>query len=87
MRVTIFGTGYVGLVTGTCLAEVGNEAKRAGVSVQAFQEWKYVAEQSRIAVDSLVDGLKELNDADFENLGMPPRVSGPRDFAFRRYRR
>src|SRR5687768_4330072 len=24
MRVTVFGTGYVGLVTGTCLAEVGN---------------------------------------------------------------
>jgi UDPglucose 6-dehydrogenase len=25
MRVSVFGTGYVGLVTGTCLAEVGND--------------------------------------------------------------
>lgn len=25
MKVTVFGSGYVGLVTGTCLAEVGNE--------------------------------------------------------------
>ncbi|MCB1736533.1 MAG: UDP-glucose/GDP-mannose dehydrogenase family protein, partial [Gammaproteobacteria bacterium] len=25
MKITIYGSGYVGLVTGTCLAEVGND--------------------------------------------------------------
>ncbi len=25
MRVTVVGTGYVGLVSGTCLADVGND--------------------------------------------------------------
>jgi UDPglucose 6-dehydrogenase len=33
MRVTIFGTGYVGLVTGTCLAEVGNDVVCVDVDV------------------------------------------------------
>lgn len=43
------------------LAEVGDQAKRAGVSVQAFQELRYVAEQNRIPIDALTDGLKEMN--------------------------
>jgi UDPglucose 6-dehydrogenase len=33
MRVIIFGTGYVGLVTGTCLAEVGNDVTCVDVDV------------------------------------------------------
>jgi hypothetical protein len=43
------------------LASIGDEAKRAGLGIKAFQELKYVAEQNRIGVDALVDGIKELN--------------------------
>ena len=67
--------GITGLVTGfvanaavqqvretaRAVAEVGDAAKRAGLDLVAFQELKYVAEQNRIGVDQLVDGIKELN--------------------------
>lgn len=43
------------------VAELGNEAERAGMQVEPFQEWKYVAEQNRIGIDQMVDGFKELN--------------------------
>lgn len=34
MKVTVFGSGYVGLVTGTCLAEVGNEVLCVDINEQ-----------------------------------------------------
>ena len=37
MRVAIFGTGYVGLVTGTCLAEVGHEVVCVDVDAARVQ--------------------------------------------------
>lgn len=43
------------------VATIGNEAKRAGLNTKAFQELSYVAQQNRIEVDALVDGMKELN--------------------------
>lgn len=43
------------------IAQLGDEAKRAGVPLKDFQEWKFVAEQNRIGIDQMVDGLKELN--------------------------
>lgn len=43
------------------IAAVSDEARRAGVSLKVFQEWKFVAEQNRIAVDQMADGLKELS--------------------------
>lgn len=56
-------TAVLGAVrqTAEAVADVGREAKRAGVDVEAFQELKFVAEQNRIGVDALTDGLKELN--------------------------
>ena len=34
MKITVVGTGYVGLVTGTCLAETGNEVLCVDVDVE-----------------------------------------------------
>ncbi|MGR3498772.1 MAG: hypothetical protein ACU0E9_07760 [Limimaricola soesokkakensis] len=47
--------------TTAAIATIGDEARRAGVSVQAFQELKFVGDQNRVGIDALVDGLKELN--------------------------
>ena len=65
-------TSVRGLVQG--IATIGDEAKRAGVPLQAFQEWKFVAEQNRIGVDQMVDGLKELNlrSDEFVTTGVGP---------------
>ena len=37
MKITIFGTGYVGLVTGACLAEVGNDVLCMDVDKQKIE--------------------------------------------------
>ncbi len=37
MKVTIFGSGYVGLVTGACLAEVGNHVKCVDVDAKKIE--------------------------------------------------
>lgn len=52
-------TGLAQTVNG--IASIGDEARRAGLGVEAFQEWKFVAEQNRIGIDQLVDGFKELS--------------------------
>ena len=54
MQVTIFGTGYVGLVTGTCLAEVGNDV--VCVDIDADK----VARLQRGEVPIFEPGLEEL---------------------------
>ncbi|MBC8718184.1 tail tape measure protein [Ochrobactrum sp. Marseille-Q0166] len=43
------------------IASIDREARRAGISIKAFQEMKYVAEKNRIDVDAMIDGMKELS--------------------------
>lgn len=57
--------GIAGVITqvrevANAVAEVGDQARMAGVSTKVFQEWKFVAEQARIPIDAITDGLKEL---------------------------
>jgi hypothetical protein len=43
------------------IADIGREARRAGLDVETFQELGFIADQNRIPIDALTDGLKELN--------------------------
>ncbi|WPM82076.1 tail tape measure protein [Brucella pseudintermedia] len=68
-------------------SELGKEAKTAGLNVEDFQRWRYVADQNLISVDALTDAFKELSlRADeyvqtgkgsaaesFQRLGMSPQ--------------
>lgn len=47
--------------TVSTVAELGDEAKRAGIDLRPFQELRFVSEQNRVPMDALVDGLKELS--------------------------
>ncbi|TGN68280.1 hypothetical protein E4L95_01980 [Paracoccus liaowanqingii] len=62
----VVGGGVAGLVgnldrVAEGIANIGNEAKRAGVDKTTFQEWAFVADQNRIGIDAMVDALKELH--------------------------
>ncbi|QTL03143.1 hypothetical protein J5J86_20685 [Aquabacter sp. L1I39] len=63
--VGVGGAGIAGVLTTikqavSEVAEMSAEAKRAGLGVEAFQELKFAAEQARVGVDGLTDGIKEM---------------------------
>jgi len=62
MKVTIFGSGYVGLVTGVCLAEVGNEV----VCIDVDQK----------KIDGLVDGIIPIYEPGLEAMVKENQAAG-----------
>lgn len=98
MKVTVFGTGYVGLVTGACLAEVGHsvicmdvdQAKIADLNGGKLPIWEPGLED--IVRRNLENGsLKFTTDAaaavhhgdlQFIAVGTPPAANGSADLSF-----
>jgi UDPglucose 6-dehydrogenase len=95
MKVAIFGTGYVGLVTGTCLAEVGNqvlcvdidEAKVSGLKQGVIPIYEPGLEDMVLAnhrsgrLDFTTDAARAVAHADliFIAVGTPPDEDGSAD--------
>lgn len=97
MNVTLFGTGYVGLVTGTCLAEVGNSVTCVDIDtakIEALREGRIpifepglapmVAENARAGrLHFSTDAVAALADVDvvFIAVGTPPDEDGSADLS------
>jgi UDPglucose 6-dehydrogenase len=98
MRVTVFGTGYVGLVTGTCLAEVGNQvvcvdidaAKVAGLNVGKLPIYEPGLEEmvlanhasGRLSFTTEVAAPIAHGDIIFIAVGTPPDEDGSADLQY-----
>ena len=97
MKITIFGTGYVGLVTGACLAEVGNHVMCVDVDEQKISRLNsgetpifepgleaYVANNQRAErLSFTTDAQMAVNYAQiiFIAVGTPPGEDGSADLS------
>jgi UDPglucose 6-dehydrogenase len=98
MRVTVFGTGYVGLVTGTCLAEIGHhvvcvdvdrakiDGLRQGI-VPIFEpglEPMVIANQAAGRLEFTTDAADAIAKAEilFIAVGTPPDEDGSADLQY-----
>ncbi len=98
MKITVIGTGYVGLVTGTCLAEVGNEVlcldvdprkiemlKAGGIPIYepGLEDMvKRNVEAGRLSFTTDVEESVAFGDIQFIAVGTPPDEDGSADLQY-----
>ena len=98
MKITVVGTGYVGLVTGTCLAEVGNEVlcldldlkkietlKAGGIPIYepGLEDMvKRNVEAGRLSFTTDVEAAVAFGEIQFIAVGTPPDEDGSADLQY-----
>ena len=98
MKVTIIGTGYVGLVTGACLAEVGNEvfcvdvdARKIGIlnagGIPIFEPGleemvKRNVAEGRLVFSTDIEASVAFGEIQFIAVGTPPDEDGSADLQY-----
>ena len=98
MKITVIGTGYVGLVTGTCLAEVGNEVlcldvdpkkiatlKAGGIPIYepGLQDMvKRNVEAGRLFFTTDIEESVAFGQIQFIAVGTPPDEDGSADLQY-----
>ncbi|MBZ0067936.1 MAG: UDP-glucose/GDP-mannose dehydrogenase family protein [Thiobacillus sp.] len=98
MKITVIGTGYVGLVTGTCLAEVGNEVlcldldpkkiatlKSGGIPIYepGLQDMvKRNVEAGRLFFTTDIEESVAFGQIQFIAVGTPPDEDGSADLQY-----
>jgi UDP-glucose 6-dehydrogenase len=83
MKISIFGTGYVGLVTGACMADVGNDV--VCVDIDAAKVARLDAGEIPIFEPGLED-IVAANRAKKRRLSSSPSVRRPTRMAARIFR-
>jgi len=98
MKVTIFGTGYVGLVTGACLAEVGHHVICVDIDTQKIEGLKNGImpiyepgldsivkenyESGRLLFSTNIEEAVEFANIQFIAVGTPPDEDGSADLQY-----
>ncbi len=98
MKITVIGTGYVGLVTGTCLAEVGNEVlcldvdpkkiatlKAGGIPIYepGLEDMvKRNVEAGRLSFTTDIEASVAFGQIQFIAVGTPPDEDGSADLQY-----